>query len=360
MTSTFIQQPITSEEDEQWLFAMQLASGPVLTMALKAAIELGVLEIIAKAGPGAHLSPSEVAAHLPTQNPEAPIMLDRVLRLLASSCVLTCSLVTLDDGQVGRRYGLAPVCKFLVPNQDGVSLAPMVLMNDSVPIESWCHLKDVVLEGGEPFNKAHGMSKFEYLGIDPTLNKVFNRAMSDHSTLIMKKILETYKGFQGLKELVDVGGGVGASLNMIISKHPQIKGTNFDLPHAVADAPDSPGVEHVGGDMFVSVPSGEAIFMKWILHNWNDDQCLKLLKNCYKALPNSGKVIIIESILPVALETNMAANSVIKLDLIMLVNFSGGKERTANEFEALAKGAGFTGFRMLCCAYNNWVMEFYK
>ncbi|XP_058086976.1 caffeic acid 3-O-methyltransferase-like [Magnolia sinica] len=360
MAPTF-NQSTTSNDEEECMFAMQLASASVLPMALKAAIELDVLEIIAKGGPGAHLSPYEIASQLPTQNPEAPTMLDRILRLLASYSVLTCSLLTHDDGRVERLYGLAPVCKFLVKNQDGVSIAPLVLMNqDKVLMESWYHLKDAVLDGGIPFNKAYGMTAFDYHGTDPRFNKVFNRGMADHSTITMKRILETYKGFEGLKKVVDVGGGTGAILNMIVSKYPHIKGTNYDLPHVVADAPDYPGVTHVGGDMFASVPSGDAIFMKWILHDWSDEHCAKILKNCYKALPDSGKVIIAESILPVAPETNLAAQGVFQLDNIMLAHNPGGKERMEKEFEALAKGAGFASFKVICCTYGTWVMEFLK
>lgn len=85
------------------------------------------------------------------------------------------------------------------------------------------------------------MTAFEYHGTDPRFNKVFNRGMSDHSTITMKKILEDYKGFEGLKSLVDVGGGTGATLNMILSKYPNIKGINFDLPHVIEDAPAYPG-----------------------------------------------------------------------------------------------------------------------
>lgn len=103
------------------------------------------------------------------------------------------------------------------------------------------HLKDAVLEGGIPFNRAYGMTAFEYHGTDPRFNKVFNAGMSNHSTITMKKMLETYAGFQGVNVLVDVGGGVGATLNMIVSKHPTIKGINFDLPHVIADAPSYPG-----------------------------------------------------------------------------------------------------------------------
>lgn len=65
--------------------------------------------------------------------------------------------------------------------------------------------------------------------------------MSDHSTITMKKIFATYKGFEGLTTIVDVGGGTGAVLSMIVSKYPSIKGINFDLPHVIEDAPSFPG-----------------------------------------------------------------------------------------------------------------------
>nr|AFK34973.1 unknown [Lotus japonicus] len=184
--------------------------------------------------------------------------------------------------------------------------------------------------------------------------------MSDYSTIIMKKVLETYTGFEGLGSVVDVGGGTGAVINMIVSKYPTIKGVNFDLPHVIKEAPSYPGVEHIGGDMFVSVPKADAIFMKWICHDWNDEQCLKLLKNCYESLPDTGKVILTECNIPQVPDFKLASRCVFEMDVIMLCHSSGGRERTAKEYEALAKGAGFQGFRVACCAFNMYVMEFLK
>lgn len=130
--------PTQVSDEEANLFAMQLASASVLPMVLKAAIELDLLEIMAKAGPGVFLSPTDIASQLPTKNPDAPVMLDRMLRLLASYSILTYSLRTLADGKVERLYGLGPVCKFLTKNEDGVSIAPLCLMNqDKVLVESW-------------------------------------------------------------------------------------------------------------------------------------------------------------------------------------------------------------------------------
>lgn len=90
-----------------------------------------------------------------------------------------------------------------------------------------------------------------------------------------------------------------------------------------------------------------------ILHDWSDEHCLKLLKNCWEALPSNGKVFIVESLLPVAPE-----NIVFEQDLFMLAQNPGGKERTQKEFEALAKNSVFSGCEIICCAYNSWVMEF--
>ncbi|KAK6129369.1 hypothetical protein DH2020_036885 [Rehmannia glutinosa] len=336
-------------------------------MVLKSAIELNLLELIKKLSSpgggdgGGFVSPAEIAAQLPTTNPKAHIMIDRILRLLASYSVLNCSLRKLQNGAVERVYSLAPVCKLLTKNEDGVSMAPMLLMiQDKVMMDLWYDLKDAILEGIDPFNKTYGMTAFEYFGTDPRFNDVFNQAMSNHSTMFMKKILETYDGFEGLKSMVDVGGGIGASLHMIVSKYPSIKGINFDLPHVVQSAPSYPGVEHVGGDMFVSVPKADAIFLKWVCHDWSDELCLKFLKNCYEALPENGKIILAEFVLPEVPDNGLPTKNVVNVDLLMLAQAPGGKERTEKEFHFLAKGAGFNEFHKVCCAHNSWIMELRK
>ncbi|KAE9593431.1 putative O-methyltransferase COMT-type, S-adenosyl-L-methionine-dependent methyltransferase [Lupinus albus] len=98
--------------------------------------------------------------------------------------------------------------------------------------------------------------------MDPRFNDVFNNAMVNCTTIVMKRVLEFYKGFEHINKLVDVGGGLGINLNLITSKYPHLRGINFDLPHIIEHAPTYAGVEHVGGDMFESVPHGDVIFMK--------------------------------------------------------------------------------------------------
>lgn len=96
------------------------------------------------------------------------------------------------------------------------------------------------------------------------------------------------------------------------------------------------------------------------MHDWNDEHCVKILKNCLKALPDSGKVIIAEMVLPMTPIPTTDARRVFQVDMVMLAYIPGGKERTQREYESLAKAAGFSEIKAVCCAYNTWVMEIYK
>ncbi|XP_042508448.1 caffeic acid 3-O-methyltransferase-like [Macadamia integrifolia] len=348
------------EEEESQLLAMQMVSASVLPMVLKAALELHVFDIIAEAGPGACLSPTDIASRLPTQNPDAPDLLDRMLRLLVSHSLLTCSVLSHDH----RVYALAPASKLFVKDKDGGSLATMFhIFNGHTFVKSWYHLKESILEGGGlPFQKAYGENLTDYLAKDPKLKEVFGSALFEFNVPFMKKVLDTYKGFEGLQVLVDVGGGTGQILSMIISKYPSIKGINFDLPHVIERAPPYSGVEHVGGDMFTSIPKGDAIFMKNIIHHLcSEEQCLKLLKSCYEVLPDFGKLIVVDLIAQTSPETNIAAKGILQMEMLFgTIMNTNGKERTKEEFSALAREAGFAGINVACCAYTFSVIEFYK
>ncbi|XP_044512039.1 caffeic acid 3-O-methyltransferase-like [Mangifera indica] len=351
-----------SQEQEVGKLAIRLANAAILPMVMKSAIELNLIDIIFASGDGVFLSPSDIASMLPTKNPEAPVLLDRMLRLLASYDILKCSVRKGENGRVERLYSAAPICKFFVKNEDEGSVASLLqLQHDKITMEGWYHLTDTLLEGGTPFNRAKGMSSaFEYIEKDPKHHQLFNKAMSNNTTLIMKKMVDVYKGFEGVKVLVDVGGGIGTNLGTITSKYRYIKGINFDLPHVVAHAPPIAGVEHVGGDMFTNIPKGDAIFLKTVLHDWGDEDCLKILKKCCEALPSPGKVIIVEVIVPEIPENSVSSNIACELDLLMMIVHPGGRERTLKEFEALASESGFSTCEIICSVYNIWVLEFHK
>ncbi|KFK42148.1 hypothetical protein AALP_AA2G217400 [Arabis alpina] len=194
-----------------------------------------------------------------------------------------------------------------------------MLCQNHVVFKALSHLKDVILEGKDAFISAHGMGVFEYTGSDEQLGEIFNQGMTESSTMVMKKVLEVYKGFENVHTLVDVGGGVGTILGLVTSKYPHIKGINFDLATVLVNASPYPGVQHVEGDMFVEIPKGDAIFMKWMLHAWNDENCVKILKNCWKSLPEIGKVIAIDMVKPIEPKSDdFASNIRLTMDMFIL------------------------------------------
>ncbi|KAJ4835471.1 hypothetical protein Tsubulata_045108 [Turnera subulata] len=188
---------LAKQEEKAFSYAMQLAFGSVLPMAMKTASELGIFDIIAKAGAAAKLSAMDIAARLP-----------------------------LTDG-------------------DGVSLGPVLTVaQDKVYLESWSALKDAVLDGGTAFDRVHGMHVYEYPNNDPGFGRNFNMAVMNHRTIVIRKLLESYKGFEQIKQLIDIGGGLGLTLNIITSKYPHIKGVNFDLPRVIEEAQSYPGTKY--------------------------------------------------------------------------------------------------------------------
>ncbi|KAH7690887.1 O-methyltransferase COMT-type protein [Dioscorea alata] len=339
--------------------AMEIYRGISLAMTMKAVIELDVLEIMVAAGPGALLWPEEITSKIQTSNPDAHEVLDRMLRFLAAYKVVTCEVVVgEEDGKSKRRYGLGPVSKLFTKDDDGLSMAPLLLVQLSSDLTEACaNMKYAVLDGSCPFVKAHGMTFYENVDKNPHVSEMFNQDIFfNHTTVLLKKMLENYKGFESAHVLVDVGGGHGAILALILSKYPHIKAINFDLPHVVSKAKPIQGVEFVGGDMLESVPSGDAIILKSILHNWSDGNCVKILKNCWKTLPDNGKIIVIECAMPENIEE---AKWILDFDIHMLTMFMG-KERTEKEYQFLAEESGFSQGKIMCNISNFSVMEFYK
>nr|WLP01550.1 licodione 2'-O-methyltransferase [Glycyrrhiza inflata] len=347
-------------EDGACLSAMRLVTNLVYPAVLNAAIDLNLFEIIAKATPpGAFMSASEIASKLPlpTQHSDLPNRLDRMLRLLASYSVLTCATRSTQ-----RVYGLSQVGKYLVPDGSRGYLASFTtFLCYPALMNVWLNFKEAVVdEDIDLFKKLHGVSKYEYMETDPKMNHIFNKSMADVCATEMKRILQIYKGFEGISTLVDVGGGNGQNLKMIISKYPLIKGINFDLPQVIENAPPIPGIELVGGDMFASVPQGDAMILKAVCHNWSDEKCLEFLSNCHKALSPNGKVIVVEFILPEEPEPTEESQLASTLDNIMFITV-GGRERTQKQYENLCKLAGFSKFQVACRAFSSLgVMEFYK
>ncbi|GFP82745.1 (rs)-norcoclaurine 6-o-methyltransferase [Phtheirospermum japonicum] len=195
-------------------------------------------------------------------------------------------------------------------------------------------------------NAAHGEDLWKYASENPVHSKLINDAMACHARLAVSAIVDLYpEAFKGIGSLVDVGGGDGTALRTLLKACPSIRGINFDLPHVVSVAPGCDGVEHVGGDMFEMVPKADACFLMWVLHDWNDDECIRILRKCREAIPkDTGKVIIAEAVINQQgeEEDNKYTDVRLALDMVMLAHTETGKERTIQEWEYVVTEAGFT------------------
>ena len=217
------------------------------------------------------------------------------------------------------------------------------------------------VETGEPaFQHVFGEEQFSYLSHHPDKAQLFDEAMVSCSELINRAIIDAYD-FSRFATLVDVAGGYGSTLSAILTEHPNLKGTLFDLPHVVAKAQafvESRGLRDrcslVGGSFLASVPEGaDAYFMKHIIHDWDDERYLQLLRNCHVAMPAHAKLLVCETVLP---EGNDASHPRI-LDLVMLLNTPGGRERTEPEYRALFENAGFRLTRAIPTKVENRILE---
>lgn len=319
-------------------------------MALNAIVKLDIPNILSRSH--LPLSPSEILSLTnPNSNPSSSINLHRLLRLLTSHKVFNESV---QDGE--PRYSLTDIGKTLVDDENGNSFASYVLQHHQEPlVRSWPLVHEAVVDptGPEPFARANGCPAYEYYGKDEGTNGLMRKAMWGVSIAFIEEFLDVYcgeeKGLDGVETLVDVGGSSGACLWMIMERVKGVcVGVNFDLPEVVQGGIDFPGIIHVGGDMFKHIPQGDAIFMKWILTTWTDEECAQILKNCYDALPEGGKVIACEPVVPETTDNSQRTRALLENDIfVMTIYRSEGKVRTENEFRKIGNSVGFPNFRAL-------------
>ncbi|XP_021846620.1 desmethylxanthohumol 6'-O-methyltransferase [Spinacia oleracea] len=314
------------------------------TLALRSAVELRIADIIHSHGQP--MSLSQIASKL-----EAPSLdisyLARIMRLLVRKNIFT---VDYNQGEGEEAlYGLTNSSRWLIHDHDQ-SLAPMFLIfSHHLVVTAYYEIGRSIKEGGIPFVKAHGESFWNMASKDNEINNMFNTGMASATKPTLNAVIKGYKdGFSKLQgTVVDVGGGTGNLISMIVQQHPHIKGINFDLPHVVANAPPHPAVTHVAGDMFKDIPSAHNVIIKSVLHDWTDEDCLRILKKSQEAVfEKNGKIIIIDVVLHPD-RHEMFDDASIGLDLLLMTNSDGGKERTEVEWKKLLNQAGFTRFNFI-------------
>ncbi|XP_039159992.1 xanthohumol 4-O-methyltransferase [Eucalyptus grandis] len=320
------------------------------SMALKCAVELRVPDIIHSYG-GGPVTLAQIASRIPSPSP-GTAYLARIMRLLVRKNIFSANHCEPDGGHESHEtlYSLTPSSRWLLQGPGSeLSLAPLVLMENHPWLMSpWHCFGDCVKTGGIAFEMAHGRKIWDFASENPEFNRLFNDGMACVSGVVVRGIVEVYKdGFESIGSLVDVGGGVGKTLAEITKSFSHIQGINFDLPHVVATAPAHDGITHVGGNMFETIPHADAVFMKGIMHDWGDEDCVKILKNCKKAIPEkNGKVIIADVVLKPE-GNGMFDETGLVLDLVMMAHCSGGKERDELEWKKILEEGGFPHFNII-------------
>lgn len=230
------------------------------SVALKSVIELRIADIIDRYGKP--LSLSQIVENIDDAPSPDASLLQRVMRVMVRRKIFSA-----EQSETGETlYGLTRASKWILRDTK-MTLAPMLLLeNHPIHLNPAHYISEIIREGtknGTAFFKCHGHEQFEMTGLDPEYNRLFNEGMVCTARVVSKAVITGYKdGFNQIKSLVDVGGGIGGSLSEIVRAYPHINAINFDLPHVVATAPKFDGITHVGGDMFVSIPSADAIYMK--------------------------------------------------------------------------------------------------
>ncbi len=307
----------------------QIGTAYMLTSALYAAVKLGIADKLAQ-GP-------RTAAELAKATGVNEDALYRMLRALASASVF--------EEKDARRFALTPAAELLQKGVPG-SLYEMALwIGDPFHFKVYADAMHSVETGKPAVEKTFGMPVFEYFARDKEISEVFNDAMTSFSSLVIPAVIKAYD-FSGIRMLVDVAGGHGAILTSILREHPGMKGVLFDLEHVIQGA--IPRIEKLGlanrcrtesGDFFRAVPAGgDAYIMKHIIHDWDDEQALQILRNTRTALDGvaGGRVLLLETVILPGNAPDLG--KVIDIEMLML---PGGRERTADEYAALFAKAGF-------------------
>lgn len=303
----------------------EIANGYWASQAVYVAAKLGIADLLAE-GPKC----CEEVACATGADRDA---IRRLLRALAGLGILT------ENQHSFHLTGIG------MPLQSGVpgSLRSMVLTLGEEHYYAWGKLLDSVQNGEPAFDRVYKTSLFGYLQNNPAAGETFHRAMDDFTRQAALACALAYD-FSGIRSAVDVGGGHGALIVTMLRCYPEMTGILFDSGDVLerarhtfrTAAVDDRGIV-VAGDFFESIPQGaDAYLLKNILHDWDDDSAVKILRNCRRAINDRGRLLVIEIVLGTGTDDPFES----LLDLNMLV-ISGGRERTESEYRRLFENGGF-------------------
>ncbi len=308
----------------------QMINGFRMTYAIHAAATLGVADLLAD-GPRPCVELAEATGA------RAPL-LRRLLCLLASAGVFA----EVEPGV----FGLTPEAELLRDTPG--SLRNAALFWGELGTLAWRDLVGVVRTGQTGYQLVTGMREWDYYVQNPSAGALFNATMTDSSQASADAIVAAYD-FPSAGTVVDVAGGHGTLIAAILRARPGLCGVLFDAPHVVTGADallEAAGVADrcrvVGGDFFKAVPDGGDLYtMKWIVHDWDDERAGAILRNCRKAVGERGTLLVIDRVMPSGtVSPSPAFAEACRADVNMMA-WTGGQERTAEEFGELLGSTGF-------------------
>jgi hypothetical protein len=312
------------------------------SQAIHVAAKLGITDLL-RDGPG---TPAKLARATGTHERS----LYRLLRALASVGIFA------EDAD--GRFALTPLAECLRSDLPGSQHAAAV-MNGEEHYRAWGDFLYSVRTGQTAFEHVYGKPVFEYLAEHPEPAHIFDAAMTGIHGAETQAMLAAYD-FAPYRTLVDVGGGNGSTLLGVLQRYPPLHGVLFDMPHVVARARanlEAAGVASrcraVGGSFFEAVPpGGDAYLMRHIIHDWDDEKSLAILRQCRQAMTPAARLLIVESVIPPGNGPFFGK----LLDLNMLA-IPGGLERTEAEYRELFAAAGFRLARVVPTAMEVSVIE---
>ncbi|WP_095990213.1 methyltransferase [Cystobacter fuscus] len=310
---------------------VDLSFGFIYSAALCAAAELGVADLLEQGPRSAASLAKELGADAQS--------LYRLLRLLASVEVFSED----DSG----RFSLTPAAHHLRTNAPGSLRSAVLMLTQRIFWSPAGELSETVRTGKDPFDRIFGAPFFDYLERDAKEGARFHRGMSCLSDLENGPIARSYD-FTAMRRVVDVGGGHGGFIIEVLKAAPQVRGVLYDHRHVLAEARIAQAglagrCELAEGDFFESVPAGaDAYLLKRILHDWSDEVCVRILHNCRKAMPEHGRILVVDTVIPPG---NTPHDGKL-LDVLMMMSLPG-RERTEEEFRQLFAQAGLRLTRVI-------------
>jgi hypothetical protein len=320
-----------------------LLMGACKAQAVYVAAHLGIADLLERNGPQ---TPNQLSATTSVQ--ARPLY--RLLRALASLGIFA------EDEQ--GRFSLTPLAECLLSDRPA-SQRSLALMMGEEHYRCWGELLHSVQTGHTAFEHLYHQPVFAYLAEHPRQAATFDQAMTGVHGAETAAMLDAYD-FSGIKTLVDVGGGNGSLLLATLQRNPSLQGILFDRADVIERARanvESAGLQDrcrlAAGSFFEAVAAGgDAYLMRHIIHDWNDQQCLTILRCCRQVIPATGKLLLVETVIPAGNDPCFAK----LLDLTMLA-IPGGMERTEAEYRTLLSGAGFRLQRVVPTAADIHVIE---